>query len=127
MRRRISKEGLTLLRLALFFIIAIGPAQADDRSAPAADVYNRAVRLYAKGKWDQAKEYFHRYLAEYSDSPLYVTCLYYLGYCYQRLGNVPEAVSIYHKVIDEAHGGDAFWGEMAEHRIMEMGSKKGTP
>ena len=106
--------------LVSFFVFGFGIAQADERSAPATDVYNRAVRLYEKGNWDQSKEYFHQYLAEYSDTPLYITCLYYLGYCYQQLGNVPEAVSIYHKVIDEAHGGDAFWGEMAEHRIMEL-------
>ena len=106
--------------LVLFFVFGFGIVRADERSAPAADVYNRAVRLYEKGSWDQAKEYFHQYLAEYSDTPLYVTCLYYLGYCYQQLGNVPEAASIYHKVIDEAHAEDAFWGEMAEHRIMEM-------
>ena len=121
MRRRISKERPALLGLVFFFVLVFGMARADERSAPAADVYNRAVRLYEKGNWDQAKEYFHQYLAEYSDTPLYITCLYYLGYCYQQLGNVPEAVSIYHKVIDEAHEGDAFWGEMAEHRIMEMG------
>ncbi len=94
--------------------------RADERSAPAADVYNKAVRLYEKGRWDQAKEFFHQYLAEYSDSPLYVTCLYYLGYCYQQLGDTREAISIYHKVMDEAQGGDAFWGEMAETRTKEL-------
>ncbi len=113
------KGPVLFLGLALF--ICMTPlVRADERSAPAADVYNKAVRLYEKGKWDQAKEFFHQYLAEYSDSPLYVTCLYYLGYCYQQLGDTQEAISIYHKVMDEAQGGDAFWGEMAETRTKEL-------
>ncbi len=108
-----------LLGLASFFMLT-AVAIADQRSAPAADIYNKAVRHYEKGRWDAAKELFHQYLAEYSDSPLYITCLYYLGYCYQQMGNIPEAASIYHKVIDEAHEGDSFWAEMAEHRVQEI-------
>ena len=111
-------KGPALAGLAFFILLSA--AFADGRSAPAADVYNKAVQFYEKARWDQAKEYFHQYLAEYSDTPLYVTCLYYLGYCYQQLGNMPEAASIYHKVIDEARGGDGFWGEMAEHRLQEL-------
>ena len=113
-------KRLALCGLAFFYFLSVPVIRADERSAPAADIYNKAVRLYEKERWDAAKELFHQYLAEYSDSPLYITCLYYLGYCYQQLGNVPEAVSIYHKVMAEAHGGDAFWGEMAEKRIMEI-------
>jgi len=115
-------KGLVLfLGLALFIFIA-AVVRADERSAPAADVYNKAVRLYEKGRWDQAREFFHQYLAEYSEGPLYVTSLYYLGYCYQQLGNTQEAISIYHKVMDEAQGEDAFWGEMAESRTKELES-----
>ena len=136
-----SKGLACCLGLALFICI-VPFVRADDRSAPApykagylrftgpaADVYNKAVRLYEKGKWDQAREFFHQYLAEYSDSSLYVTSLYYLGYCYEQLGNTQEAVSIYHKVMDEAKGGDAFWGEMAENRTKEQEStlKAHTP
>ncbi len=113
-------KGPVLFLGLAFFIFITAVVRADERLAPAADVYNRAVRLYEKGKWNQAREFFHQYLAEYSDSPLYVTSLYYLGYCYQQLGDTREAISIYHKVMDEAHGGDAFWGEMAENRTKEL-------
>ena len=92
----------------------------DNSSAPAIDTYNKAVRLYECKHWDAAKEYFHQYLAEYSDTPLYVTCLYYLAYCYQQLGDKDQAVLLYHKVIDQAQGGDAFWGDMALKRIQEV-------
>ena len=110
------------LGLASFFVVfaCVSYAGPDKASAPASDIYNKAVRLYEKGKWAAAKEYLHAYLAEYSDSPLYITCLYYLAYCYQKLKDTQEAISIYHKVADEAKEGDAFWGEMAEKRIAEL-------
>ena len=92
----------------------------DKSSAPATEVYNKALRLYENGRWGGAKEYFHPYLAEYSDTPLYVTCLYYLGHCYQKLEDKKQAESLYHKVTAQAHGGDAFWAVMAQKRIEEL-------
>ena len=91
-------------------------------SAPAADLYNKAVRLYEKHRWAAAKEYLHQYLAEYSDTPLYITCLYYLAYCYQQLKDTHQAVIIYNKVMDQAKQKEreAFWGEMAQRRIQEL-------
>lgn len=111
----------SILGLACFFMCAIGAVLADDKaSAPSVDLYNKAIHLYEKHKWEAATEYLHQYLAEYSDSPLYITCLYYLGYCYQQMGNAREAASIYHKVMAEAMGGDKFWGQMAEKRAEEL-------
>ncbi|MBI4309326.1 MAG: tetratricopeptide repeat protein [Candidatus Omnitrophica bacterium] len=117
-RRFMQRSALGLASFFAFYCPAI--AGPDKSSAPATDVYNKAVRLYEKGRWNAAKEYFHQYLAEYSDTPLYVTCLYYLAYCYQQLKDPQEAASLYHKVIDGARGGDAFWAEMAEKRLQEL-------
>ncbi len=87
----------------------------------ASEVYSKAVRLYKKGDWKAAKEYFHQYLAEYSDSPLYITSLYYLGHCYQELKDKKEAASIYNKVIDEARAQeDIFWAEVSQKRLQEL-------
>ncbi len=110
------------LGLVSFFVLCAGPVHAEHHgaSAPASDTYNKAVMLYNKGKWAQSKEYLHQYLAEYSDTPLYVTCLYYLAYCYQQLKDTEEAIRIYHKVVDGAKGGDEFWGQMAQKRIEEI-------
>ena len=107
--------------VALLFCLVFCPkAWPDDTScAPAIETYNKAVRLYETKRWDEAKDYFHQYLAEYSDTPLYVTCLYYLAYCYQQLGDKNQAVLLYHKVIDQAREGDAFWADMAQKRIEE--------
>jgi len=110
----------TVLIAVFFGLLLCRNAWSDDASsAPAIETYNKAVRLYEAKNWDAAKEYLHQYLAEYSDTPLYVTCLYYLAYCYQQLGEKNQAVLLYHKVIDRAQGGDAFWGDMAQKRIEE--------
>jgi len=108
--------------IAVFFWLPLVPKvwSDDTSSAPAMDTYNKAVRLYEAKDWDAAKEYFHQYLAEYSDTPLYVTCLYYLAYCYQQLGDKTQAILLYHKVIDQVQGGDAFWADMAQKRIEEV-------
>jgi len=109
--------------LTVLFLFAFGPSSwsdDDDSSAPALDTYNKAVRFYEEKHWEQAKDCFHQYLAEYSDTPLYVTCLYYLAYCYEQLGDQEQAVLLYHKVIDMAQGGDAFWADMAQKRIYEI-------
>lgn len=110
------------LSIGFVFILCLGAmAYADDdSSAPAMDTYNKAVKLYQAQHWDAAKEYFHEYLAEYSDTPLYVTCLYYLAYCYQQLGRREQAILLYNKVIDQAKGPDAFWADMAQKRLDEL-------
>jgi len=115
-------KKLRLVFIAVLMSLHPGSlAWSDDNSSPPAlDTYNKAVRLYEARHWDGAKEYFHEYLAEYSDTPLYVTCLYYLAYCYQQLNDKDQAILLYHKVIDQAQGSDAFWGEMAQRRIDEI-------
>jgi len=115
-------KRFTIYFLTILLCLPFGSmVRADDvASAPAMDTYNKAVRYYEAKDWDAAKDCFHEYLAEYSDTPLYVTCLYYLAFCYQQLGNKDQAVLLYHKVMDQAQGGDAFWADMAQKRITEM-------
>lgn len=117
-----SKNDLRIIFFIFwFFLINIFDVYCEEASsAPAINTYNKAVRLYESQNWDAAKDYFHEYLAEYSDTPLYVTCLYYLAFCYQKLGNKEQAVILYHKVIDQAQGPDAFWADMAQNRIQEI-------
>ena len=109
-----------ILTISFCFPLCLNAWPDDTSSAPALDTYNKAVKLYEAKNWDAAKEYFHQYLAEYSDTPLYVTCLYYLAYCYQQLGDKNQSMLLYHKVIDQAQGGDAFWADMAQKRIEEL-------
>ena len=115
-----NKLRTCIVAVLFWFPLCVKVWPDDISSAPAIDTYNKAVKLYGAKHWDAAKEYFHQYLAEYSDTPLYVTCLYYLACCYQQLGDKTEAVLLYHKVIDQAKGGDAFWADMAQKRIEEV-------
>ncbi len=112
---------LIALCLCVSASIPLVLAGDDAASAPAADIYNKAVHFYEIKRWDAAREHFHQYLAEYSETPLYITCLYYLAYCYQQLQDKAEAISIYHKVIDLARDEELFWAQMAERRINELG------
>jgi len=89
---------------------------AHDSSASA--LYNEGVSLVNKGRYKQAKEIFHEYIAEYEDTHLYPVSLYYLGFCYQKLNDANQAVSIYHKVIDQSN--DEFWTQMAKKRIQDI-------
>jgi outer membrane protein assembly factor BamD (BamD/ComL family) len=110
------------LKIVLIGLILSSSAFAAEEkaTAPAAEIYDKAVHLYYARHWNAAKEYFHQYLAEYSETPLYVTCLYYLAYCYQQLNDKEEAILMFNKVIDLAQGEEAFWGQMAEKRIEEL-------
>ena len=114
------KRLLVAIAVLAGSVFVVGGSWADDDSPPAMDTYTKAVAFYQAKNWDAAKDLFHQYLAEYSDTPLYVTCLYYLAYCYQQLGDKNQAILLYHKVIDQAQGGDAFWGDMAQKRIEEV-------
>ncbi len=84
----------------------------------ASSLYNHGVGLVNKGRYDQAKEVFHEYIAAYGDTHLYPVSLYYLGYCYQKLNDPKQAYLIYHKVIDQSS--DEFWTQMAKKRLQEL-------
>ncbi|MBF0504368.1 MAG: tetratricopeptide repeat protein [Candidatus Omnitrophica bacterium] len=118
MNRALKNKYTTELFFICFWLLFLSYAWSDEASLPPAiETYNKAVAFYEDRHWDAAKEYLHQYLAEYSDTPLYVTCLYYLAYCYQQLGDKTQAMLLYHKVIDQAREGDAFWADMAQKRI----------
>ena len=104
------------------FIIGCAGFQDGSQSAPSA-LYNKGIRLVNKGHYEEAKEIFHQYIAEYPDSHLYLVSLYQLGFCYQKLGDTKQALTIYHKVLDE--DAQDFWGQMAQKRIKEMETSAG--
>jgi outer membrane protein assembly factor BamD (BamD/ComL family) len=86
----------------------------------ASSLYHKGLQLFNKGRYEDAKEVFHAYISDYAGTELYPVSLYYLGFCYQKLNDVPQAVSIYHKVIDENEGD--FWAQMARTRVQELES-----
>lgn len=97
-------------------------ATQDTPTDSASQLYYHGLRLFNKGKYEEAKEIFRQYIADNAGTHLYPVSLYYLGCCYQKLGDQAQARLIYHKVIDESQ--DDFWTQMAKTRIAEMGGEK---
>ncbi len=108
-----------ILTLVVLAGLVSGCASTENmHEGSASALYNRGVNLFNKGRYSQAKEIFHEYIASYEDSHLYPVSLYYLGYCYQKLNDGQQAASIYHKVIDQTS--DEFWAQMAKKRLAEI-------
>lgn len=82
-------------------------------------LYNRAFEKYQAGKYAEAKDLFHQYIGQYPDTLLVKMSLYYLGHCYQMLGDTKEANVFYSRLID-TYGDDDFWGAQAMKRIRQM-------
>ena len=98
-----------------FFGCATAPEVSKNQASL---LYDQGLRYFNKGNYEKAREIFHDYISDHSDTHLYPISLYYLGYCYQKLGESKQALLIYHKVIDESD--DDFWDKMAQTRIREV-------
>jgi TolA-binding protein len=81
--------------------------------------YNKALDLYQKGNYAQAKELFREFVAQYPDSPLSKVALYYLGHCYQMTGDDKEALILFNRIV-ATYGDDDFWGEQSFKRIKQI-------
>jgi TolA-binding protein len=106
------------LTILLILLSLSGCASSGTHEGSASALYDRGVGLVNKGHYNQAKEVFHEYIAQYGDTHLYPVSLYYLGYCYQKLNDDNQALSIYHKVVDVST--DEFWTQMAKKRMQEI-------
>ena len=96
------------------------PAQeVASRFSSPTEHYNKALELYQKGRYARARELFHEYIARYPDSVVYRIALYYLGHCYQLLGDDREALIIFNRIV-AAYGDDDFWGEQSFKRIRQI-------
>jgi TolA-binding protein len=108
--------------MVIFLSTVFGCASTQDvHEGSASALYHQGVRLVNKGRYAQAKEVFHEYIASYGDTHLYPVSLYYLGYCYQKLDDPKQARLIYHKVIDQTN--DEFWTQMSKKRLQELESE----
>ena len=87
--------------------------------SPAQSLYDKAQKLYQGQKYEAAQEYFHEFLAGNPDEPLRSIAMYYLGHCYQMMGDIKEAKSLYHRIVTNATG-DEFWIGVARKRLEEL-------
>ena len=115
--------GLALLFSSFACFAGCAMLQPSDEPAPrfksSTEHYNAALEHYQKGRYAKAKELFHEYVAQYPDSAIFRIALYYLGHCYQMLGEEKEALVIFNRVV-ATYGDDDFWGEQALNRIRQI-------
>ena len=83
------------------------------------ELYDKALGYYQSGQYARARELFHEYIGQYSDSKILKIAIYYLGHCYQMLGEDKEALALYNRVVT-TYGDDDFWGEQALARIKQI-------
>ncbi|MBF0619290.1 MAG: tetratricopeptide repeat protein [Candidatus Omnitrophica bacterium] len=83
------------------------------------DLYDRAFAAHEGGQYAKARDLFHEYIGEFSNTLVFKSALYYLAHCYQKLGEDREALVLYSRIVD-AYGEDDFWGAQAMKRIQQI-------
>ena len=109
---------LTVSGCAMLETLQTGEEQPVKFKTPS-EHYNRALDLYQRGHYAEARDLLHAYIGQYPQSPLFKVALYYLGHCYQMLGNDKEALAIFNRII-ATYGDDDFWGEQSQKRIRQI-------
>lgn len=82
-------------------------------------LYDRALGFYQSGQYAKARDLFHEYVGQFPESRIFRIALYYLGYCYQMLGEDKDALALYNRVVS-TYGDEDFWGEQAMARIQQI-------
>lgn len=98
------------------------PAAQDEAVVPyktPSELYDRALKYYQSGQYAKARDLFHEYIGRYADSRILRIAVYYLGHCYQMLGEDKEALALYNRVVT-TYGDEDFWGEQAMARIKQI-------
>jgi TolA-binding protein len=83
------------------------------------ELYDKALGYYQSGKYVPARDLFHEYIGQYPESRIFRIALYYLGHCYQMLGEDKEALALYDRVVT-TWGDEDFWGQQALARIKQI-------
>ena len=83
------------------------------------DLYDKAVGYYESGQYAKARDLFHEYVGTYPESKILKIAVYYLGHCYQMLGDDKEALALYNRVVT-TYGDEDFWGAQAMARIKQI-------
>jgi TolA-binding protein len=118
-----------VIRLIVFFMLmitaqgcALLPAAQEEgilRYKSPSVLYDKALAYYQSGKYAKARDLFHEYVGQYPDSKILRIAIYYLGHCYQMLGDDKEAFALYNRVVT-TYGDQDFWGEQAMARIQQL-------
>ncbi len=102
------------------------PAQEQEapRYTVPSELYEKALAQYQQRRYAQARDLFHEYVGRFPDSKLLKVAVYYLGHCYQMLGEDKDALAFYNRILVD-DGDQDFWGQQAMARIKQI--KGDTP
>jgi TolA-binding protein len=113
---------VVLMLLLTGYGCALLPAAQDEdvqRYKSPSELYDKALGFYQSGKYAKARDLFHEYVGQYSDSKILRIAIYYLGHCYQMLGEDKDALALYNRVVT-TYGDEDFWGQQALARIQQI-------
>lgn len=118
----VIRTVLSLTLVAVFQGCVFLPAAQDQEvvryESPSA-LYDKALAYYQSGKYARARDLFHEYVGLFPDSRILRIAIYYLGHCYQMLGEDREALALYNRVVT-TYGDEDFWGAQAMARIKQV-------
>jgi len=82
-------------------------------------LYRKALELTGTGNYESALKYLSNAVVI---APQFATAICEMGYCYEKLGRLPEAVSKFDKVLKiyPSH----YEAEMNKNRVLEKMGKK---
>ncbi len=87
-----------------------GALNAEFNDSGVQNLYTRGMEAYNARDWETARVYFTRILELQPDYP---EVIFYMGICYQNLGDWATAVSFYNQLIDNPAYASTAWGAAA--------------
>jgi predicted HTH transcriptional regulator len=98
LRRRSMHKRMTLV--LIIFFAAVFSFFYIKRVNSAAYLFERAADSHAKKEYQRAAKFYKKFVLRYPKNPLIEDAYYFLGACYEMLGDDGSAVAEYKKVID---------------------------
>lgn len=80
--------------------------------------YSEAERLYEKGKYKEAARKYEEYIQENPKGNMAAISAYYMGKCYEALGEPEKAKALYEGIVRK-HG-DLIWADFSRTRLLDL-------
>jgi TolA-binding protein len=110
---------LTLMSFSGCIFLPAAPDEETVHYKSPSELYDKALGYYQSGQYARARDLFHEYVGQYPESKVLRIAIYYLGHCYQMLGEDKEAMALYNRVVT-TYGDEDFWGAQAMARIKQI-------
>ncbi len=107
-----SMSGIVLSAVSVFVFFLSGCAT---ESRYVNKNYNNAKKLYARGQYAEALDYYQKYMSNHPDNNLNEVVYYYMGRCYEETGEPGKAKIMFETLIEKYKEG--YWVERAEEKL----------